>query len=315
MPIERADAGGVEGTPSVGTEAPGAGRMEGDSSFALPNDFDTDIDDGIEIPEEQQPPEVQAVPVLPAAAPTVPPAAQPGTQPVQPTAAPVQSAPAPQAQPVQQPTGAAEGQAPEGGGARRIYTPAELAQQLGANKDTMIDALAAQKFQLTPAEIQAFEVDALGSLPKLMAKVYFEATVNGLQQLANMVPRMVEHVANERLAENSAEQDFHKEWPNIDRNNPVHMRTVTQLSQSFRQMNPNASIADAVKYVGMAATTFLGLQMPQKAGNGTRPGNGAAPARRNPPFAPASGGRAQPPAGTPPAQTGGFEGLGLQFDE
>jgi hypothetical protein len=180
----------------------------------------------------------------------------------------------------------------------------------------MIDALAAQKFQLTPAEIQAFEVDALGSLPKMMAKVYFEATVNGLQLLANMVPRMVEHVANERLAENAAEGDFHTEWPNIDRNNQVHMRTVAQLAASFRQMNPSASQADAVKYVGMAATSFLGLQMPQKNnGAGQRPGNGAAPVRRNPPFAPASGGRAQPPAGTPTQQTTGFEGLGLQFDD
>src|SRR5258707_15813456 len=83
-------------------------------------------------------------------------------------------------------------------------------------------------------------------------------------------------------------------------------------------MNPNASQADAVKYVGMAATHFLGLQMPQRNAAGTRPGNGAQqPVRgRNPPFAPAAGGRAQPTARTPTGSPGdAFAGLALQFDD
>src|SRR5260370_41061315 len=131
-----------------------------------------------------------------------------------------------------------------------------------------------------------------------------------------MVPRMVEHVENESLAENAAEGDFHTEWPNIDRNNQVHMKTVAELAASYRQMNPSASQADAVKYVGMAATHFLGLQMPQRNAAGQRPGNGATPPRRtNPPFGPAQGGRAQPPAGTPTGSQNPFEGLGLQFDD
>ena len=300
----------------------GAGRVEGDNSFALPNDFDANIDDGIEISDEpKEPSEVQPVPVLPAGtrvAPTAQPAAQPGAQPVQPVAAPAQPAQTPVAQPVGQPAAQPAGQTPDSGAAteRRIYSPGELAQQLGRNKDTMIEALATQKFQLSPAEREALEVDAVGVLPKIMARVYFEATVNGLQQLANMVPRMVEHVANERLAENSAETDFHTEWPNIDRNNPVHMKTVAQLAASYRQMNPNASQQDAVKFVGMAATNFLGLQMPQRnAAEGQRSGNGAI-RRPNPAFAPATGGRAQPPAGTPTGSPGdAFAGLGLQFDD
>src|SRR5258707_5279645 len=304
----------------------GAGRMESDSSFALPNDFDADIDDSIELPEEPSPSEsgAGAPPTRPSGAPAsdVQPIPATGAQTGQrPAAAPAQSVAAPQTpQPVAQPQAVPAGQTPVADSTeRRIYTPGELATQLGRNKDAMIDALAAQKFQLSPQETQALEVDAVGVLPKIMARVYFEATVNGLQQLANMVPRMVEHVANERLAENAAEGDFHTEWPNIDRNNGTHMRTVAQLAASYRQMNPNASQADAVKYVGMAATHFLGLQMPQKtAANGPKPGNGAlsSPARgRNPPFAPAAGGRAHTPAGTPTGSQNPFEGLGLQFDE
>src|SRR5713101_6046146 len=84
----------------------GAGQMHGDDNFALPNDFDANIDDGIEIPEAQEPSEVQPVPVLPAGtrvAPAAQPAAQPGAQPVQPVAAPAQPAQTPVAQPVAQP--------------------------------------------------------------------------------------------------------------------------------------------------------------------------------------------------------------------
>lgn len=293
----------------------GAGPMTGDDSFTLPDSFEDNIDDGISVPEETPVDGVAAPSPRPSPGAAAPPAPAAGQTPVQ-QQTPAAAQPAP-AQPAPQPVAQPQGATPQGGGAeRRIYSPGELAQQLGQNRTTMIDALAAQKFQLSPAEVQALEVDAVGVLPKIMARVYFEATVNGLQQMANMVPRMVEYVANERLAENQAESDFHTEWPNIDRNNAQHMRTVAQLAQSFRQMNPGASQADAVKYVGQAATAFLGLQAPQRAAApGARPGNGAR--RTAPPFAPATGGRAQPMPGQTPAPQPGdaFAGLGLNFDD
>lgn len=320
MAIENV-AGETAGTPVAADVGPGA--MQGDDNFTLPSDFDANIDDGIEVPADaggttEGADTLRPLPASGVTAPTAQPAAQPGAQPTQQVAVqPVQPV-APQAPQVAQPASQPVTQGVDGGAGRRIFTPGELAQQLGANRETMIEALASQKFQLTPAETQALEVDAVGVLPKIMARVYFEATVNGLQQMANMVPRMVEHVANERFQENAAETDFHTEWPNIDRNNQGHMRAVAQLAASFRQMNPSASQADAVKFVGMAATNFLGLQMPVKPNGGAaRPGNGAPPARRSaqPSFVPASGGRAQPPAGTPTAPQNPFEGLGMQFDE
>lgn len=180
----------------------------------------------------------------------------------------------------------------------------------------MIDALAQQKFALTPAEIQALEVDAVGVLPKIMARVYYEATVNGLQQLANMVPRMVESVVTTRIGENSAEEAFHTEWPNIDPNNAQQMKAVQHFANSYRQMNPRASQTDAIKFVGTAVTQFFGLQMPQRANGSGAPRGGTPLARpRTPPFAPAQGGRAAPLPGQPQAPAEPFLGLGMQFDE
>lgn len=330
MAIEQV-AGETAGQSGASSSDVGAGPVSGNDAFALPNDFDSYVDEGdtIEIPPEGGEAgagDIRPVPASGAGVPQTPTTTSQGasaptapTQPTgqQPVAPPAGQQPA-QQQPAQTPV-AAEGQPTGEGAAQRIYSPAELAQALGQNKSTMIEALAQQKFALSPEEIQSLEVDAVGVLPKIMARVYFEATVNGLQQIANMVPRMVEHVANTRIAESDSERAFFDAWPNIDARNAEQVKVVTQLSNSFRQMNPRASMEDAIKYVGQAATAFLGLQAPQRNSNGgqaPRGNNGGTPPRRtNPPFAPAGGGRAQPPAGTPTAPASPFAGMGMQFDE
>lgn len=304
----------------------GPGAMSGDDSFTLPTDFEQNIDDGIELVEDQQlSTDGTGAPITPA-----PPGApgsqqgQTGQTPLVQQQTPASVAgqqPATQQTPAQTPPAqppAAQPQAGDRAGASepRIYSPAELATQLHTNRGALIDALAQQKFALTPQEIQALEVDAVGVLPKMMARVYLEATVNGLQQLANMVPRMVESVVTTRIGENSAEEAFHTEWPNIDRQNPQQMQAVEHFSRSFRQMQPNASQADAIKFVGTAVTNFFNLQMPQRAnGNGSQ--RGATPPRRPTPpaFAPATGGRAAPLPGQTTAPVEAFGGLGMQFDE
>src|SRR5260370_38767546 len=81
----------------------GAGRMESDSSFALPNDFDADIDDSIELPEEPSPSEsgAGAPSTRPSGAPAsdVQPVPATGAQPARPAAAPAQAGDAPQRTP------------------------------------------------------------------------------------------------------------------------------------------------------------------------------------------------------------------------
>src|SRR5258708_9212294 len=125
----------------------GAGRMESDSSFALPNDFDADIDDSIELPEEPSPSEsgAGAPPTRPSGAPAsdVQPIPATGAQTGQrPAAAPAQSVAAPQTpQPVAQPPAVPAGQSPvTGSNGRGIFTPGEHTAQIGRTKDDMIHA-------------------------------------------------------------------------------------------------------------------------------------------------------------------------------
>src|SRR5258708_18051778 len=163
----------------------GAGRMESDSSFALPNDFDADIDDSIELPEEPSPSEsgAGAPPTRPSGAPAsdVQPIPATGAQTGQrPAAAPAQSVAAPQTpQPVAQPQAVPAGQTPVADSSqKRKYTPGELATQLGRNKDAMIDALAAQKFQLSPQETPPLAVPPAAVFPKIMANALFHAPIH-----------------------------------------------------------------------------------------------------------------------------------------
>jgi len=309
----------LQSAPGGGVPADvGLGPVAGDTSFALPDDFDTPIDDGIELPDEsQQPSGGGGSPPDPGATQgQQPPAGQQQQQPPPGPAPGQQQQPQPAAsQPPQ-----AQPQAGDGSTERRIYSPAELAQALGQNRVQMIDALAQQKFALTPQEIQALEVDAVGVLPKIMARVYYEATVNGLQQIANMVPRMVENVVTTRIGETAAEDTFHNAWPNIDKANPQHMQAVSHFAQAFRSMNPNASQSDAIKFVGTAVTNYFGLQMPQagqQRQNGGAPqrGNGVAQRRGGVAFTPATGGGAQPPLVVATAPRDPFAGLAANYDE
>lgn len=320
------------GAATSGTESP-AINPTSDENFSFPSDFEN-LGDEIEIlPEEGSnlptPPGTQSGSGAEGGSPQSP-SASSGTQtPPAPGQAQTPAAPTPGQSPAgQQAPGQAQPQTATGSQTAPTGTstprgpmgPGELAQALGKNRETIINALATQKFQLTPAEVSALEVDAVGVLPKIMGRVYYEATVNGLQQMANMVPRMVEHVVSERIAESQAEDAFHADWPNIDRTNPQQMTAVAQFAQSFRQMNPRATQADAIKFVGMAVSQMFNLPITQRVANGQTqtpaPARGTTPpARRTaPPFAPAQGGRAQPPAGTPTSPAEPFGGMGIDFD-
>src|SRR5258707_6283013 len=138
----------------------GAGRMESDSSFALPNDFDADIDDSIELPEEPSPSEsgAGAPPTRPSGAPAsdVQPIPATGAQTGQrPAAAPAQSVAAPQTpQPVAQPQAVPAGQNPgTGSPQKRIYTPGGTRNPIRWDKAVQVHRAAAQK--LHPSDPRA----------------------------------------------------------------------------------------------------------------------------------------------------------------
>lgn len=317
-------AGGEPTGGAAGGAAPGGAESAstptdagpGDGSFSLSDDvMGSDDLDQITIPGETpgEAPAEAAPPTPGAAAPAAPAAAKPAAAapPAPAQAAPAAPAPAQQQQAPPQPTGT--------GAAPRQLSGPELVQQLQQNKETLIDALATQRFKLSDKDVADLDVDAVNVIPRLLARVYYDAAVNTIQQIGNMVPRIVESVASSQISEQRNEDAFAAAWPDLNLQDAQHARVVQQAANMYRQMNPQASTEDAIRAVGTFAMTMLQITpkapSPTTAGGraAVRPNGGQRP-RGAQPFTPASGG-APVPVATVPQPGDAFAGMGLSFDD
>lgn len=313
-PAVDAGGGGTTGTapppsePAAGsTPAPGSSPIQDGSSdtsapFALSDDvMYADLEEATlpEMPTDQE------LGVRPAQPPTVPPTAPPQATP--PQAQPQQ----PQAPVAQQPTAQpAQPSTAEGGGPSRTPSAPELLSMVLQNRDALLTELASKRFALSPAEQEELETNAVGVIPKIMARVYFDAYTSAMHYLNQQVPGMItSHIAESRK-DSEAEDAFFEAWPGIDRSK--HMDDVLSFATAYRQMNPKASLADAIKFTGSAIVAKYGLQNASKAAQGAAPGRNSR-GRGAAPFAPAAGGRTQI---TPVVDNGNpWEGMGINFDE
>lgn len=260
-----------------------------DSSFE--NLGSADDLDFVEVPEEPvaEPP-APAVEEQPAVA--APPA---------PTPAPAPQPPPQAAQPAQeQPAAPAPAQ-----GSQPDDSPQGLVQQLEQHRAAVLDALAADRFKLSPEEISALDTDATAAIPRIMSRVYYEAMQSTLLHLQNQVPRMVLSVLNAQNSSTKAEDKFYGQFKNLDRSK--HHNDVLAFATMLRQTNPKISEADLFAMVGAAVMAKNGIA-PTLAPNGGTPPRPPSPA----PFVPATPGssvRLVPEAPSP------WAGLGQDFDE
>ena len=247
------------------------------------NDFDL-----VEIPREEAPQAGEAdlapPPAAPAAQPQQP-AAKPPAQPQQPETAKQPAAYAPQAprMPLDQ---AIEG--------------------FRTSHNELSNWASQQLFKLSPEEQTALETDAVSVIPVLMGKVYSQAIQATVNLMKNFVPEMINSGVNSTNARNAKATEALQEFyaANQHLNPQQHGALVDKWARAFRAANPQASRADAIKFVGNAVSSELGIAAPVGS-------NGAAP-RRAPPFAPARPGtRVQQPA--PPHDP--YEGMDMEYDQ
>jgi len=289
------------GMPSTGAppspEPGGVSEAAADTSapFALSDDvmFASDLDE-VEVPEiaeSAQPPAPQ-----PAAQPEAP------QQPAQPQAPkPVAPQPA-QQQPSQQPS--AEGTDPS-----RVPSAPELLQMVMQNRDTIVGELASKRFALTPAEQEELETNAVGVIPKIAARVYFDAYTSAMHYMNQQIPSMINsHIAESRK-DTEAEDAFYSAWPGIDK--AKHASDVLGFARAYWSMNPKGSLQEAIKFAGSAVSAKHGLQGASKPATSGR-ASAAPPSRRSAPFAPAAGGRT---TSTVPVESHPWDGMGMIFDE
>lgn len=273
-------------TPSAGATDDGASNSSGDefSSFGS-EDLDS-IDLGPDSGLGQDPPVVpQPAPVVPTPAPAVP-AAPATAAPV----APVVPPPAPTPQTASAPPGSA------------LET---LVQNVDANSPALVDWLAQNAFALSKEDADAFELDAVATVPKLMARVAVNNMKSTMNIIKNLVPQLinqeVERLTGTKAKASEAINEFYTSNPHL--NEKDHGALVNQWANAFRAANPKASRKEAIEYVGRAVSLQAGIT----------PGTPLA-APRAAPFAPARPG-ARPVVTNTEATDTPFAGLGEAFDD
>lgn len=216
-------------------------------------------------------------PVPPVAPPAVAPAAAPVAQPAVPASEPV-------APPAPTPATSTAGASPP---ALDPSDPASIASHLMLNRDAAIAHIAETRFKLSPEDVEALESDTVGTVPKLLARTFVELQSTMLNQMARLVPQMVQRQTEAVKKNTEAENAFYSMWPTIDRSK--HGDLVKRYAITYRQMHPEATreqmFADVGPLVMMAAK--IPLAAPQAPGG--NPAQPQIPSPKPVPFVPAGG--------------------------
>lgn len=269
-------------------EESGAGDSGGAAANTASDESDVDwgdLNEGVtpgadDVDEEGNPapsaPTESAAPVAPVA--------QPPAQTPTPGQTPAESAPEGQ-QPVapQTPTEQAPQQpTPEQLAEQNRKVAEDFAKWEGERVATLsktygFDEETAQRLQTEPELV----------LPQVAAKLHMEVLKEAVTIMQRMIPQMVPQVVQSQHADTQAAKDFFDANPDLK----GYDQQVVLAGKMFRQMNPKATRAQAIKSIGDLVRSSLGL--PALAQNPTAPTANApapsAPARQQP-FKPAKAG-------------------------
>lgn len=280
------DAGGVSPTPSDAPSATDASNTSADDFSGFDGDDLDSIDLGTETVPGQDPP-VAAPAAVVAKVPTATSAVVPDPKA---TPAPVAATPDPK------------------GSAASAPPSSELENLLSgvdANAPALTEWLAQNAFALTKEEAEAFELDAVANVPRLMARVAVNNMKSTMNIVKNLVPQLiaaeVAKITGTQAKAKEAIGAFYKANPHL--NETDHGALVTKWANAFRSANPKASREEAIAYVGRAVSFETGLM----------PGTAVAPSAKPVPFQPARPGGRQPIATQ--QDEGQYAGLGGTFDE
>jgi hypothetical protein len=219
------------------------------------------------------------------AAPAADPAAAP--EPSQPAVKPLAEQ-APAAQPAaQQPVAAPTPQEPPLAtpAASSPTEPASLVEQLAEHRDALISGIAERRFQLSKEEAEGLETNPAVAVPRLLSRVYYEATQSALLHISNYVPQMVQAQIRAMKQQDEAADAFFSRFTSLDRQK--HAGDVTAMALGLRRANPGINREDLFAMVGAAVMAKHGLQMQPVAAVAPNSAAAPQPQAQPAPFVPA----------------------------
>jgi hypothetical protein len=172
-------------------------------------------------------PQVAVPPVPPASAPTVPVVvAQP---PVTPQVPSVEAAP---------------------------IEPVLTEEQVKVKRGELISAFASN-YRLSEDDKVKLQSDPDEVLPRLAGNIAVDVLESVTRVILGQVPQMIHATMQQTEAARGARDAFFGEFPDL--NKPEYVPTLQQVTQMYRQMNPNVPYAAATKAIGQHARIMLGL--------------------------------------------------------
>lgn len=177
----------------------------------------------------------------------------------------------------------------------------QLDQAIEQSREKVIDAVAAQTYQLTQEELEAVQVEPEKAIPKLLARVHVNTVQGVVRHIAQQMPALVSALITQRDDNSKREKEFFDAWPQLDRQK--HSADIIRVGQVFRQLNPNATMQDFIRHVGAQVVLANGLHIQQQKPQQTTV---APPPPQQPAFVPAGVGRTSAPA-APSAPTNPWE--------
>jgi hypothetical protein len=173
----------------------------------------------------------------------------------------------------------------------------QMLQVLTQAEPQLVQAVAQQQFQLTEAEREALETDAVSALPQLAAKIYVKNLQAMVNFAKNALPSVLQQEMNKQQGLMAVEQAFFQEFPQLNR--WQHGSDIVAVGQALRAQNPQMPAPQLLQHIARAVMAMHGIQ--PRRGNGQQP------------FVPAPSGPTGPTINL--AEEIPYLGLGLEYDE
>lgn len=111
-------------------------------------------------------------------------------------------------------------------------------------------------YEMDEETATAFDENPREVLPKIAAKLHFDAMMSTYNAVTAAMPSLVGQVVKAMEISNSAEQAFYEAWPDLKQASPQVVETAVK---SYRAANPTAKLDQVIQNAGRLAMINAGL--------------------------------------------------------
>lgn len=116
-------------------------------------------------------------------------------------------------------------------------------------REDVVSQLASSMAITNEDDIELLRTEPEKVIPKLMANLFYDMHATVMRQVSETLPNMLQDVQTRVASVREAEDAFYGQWPLLK----DHADTVLSIGKIYRQMNPNADKATAIREIGAMA--------------------------------------------------------------